>query len=393
MVKIGVGIVGTGDRAIGYLQDTFEEMTDDGRIEVVGVADVNPVRAREAQKDLRASKWFEDYRELLEEDDLQAVYVMTPESVHADIVVDALDAGLHVYCEKPMATTLEACNRIVEAAKRSEGIFFPGLNARYGENVVTMRRVIEEGQIGEVQMVWARRFVEGAKFWHRWHRKKINSGGLLVHKGCHFMDQMNLFSGGRPRYVSAFGGMDVYRPREDAPRRCLECDEHCDHYLDIEADERRKRYFLDAEQEDGYIRDLCVYAPGSDVYDNAVVALEYDNSVRGTYMECHFASVSDVDSESGAVGDEGLIKGSFRQDKTLEIRLENRKNHTVELIPSKGGRNTVVMFIEHIEQGLEPECDEEVGWDSAVVGVAGQKSAAARKTVEISNTQRTIEFL
>ncbi len=397
MSTIGLGVIGTGDRAIGYLQGTFKKFRAEKIAEVIGVADINPIRAAEGGKDLEAPHSFTDYRQLLELPGLDAVFVMTPDFTHAPIVLDALAAGKHVYCEKPMATTVEDCNAIASSAAKGKGVFFAGHNVRFGEAGRTLHRLIKEGRIGKLRMVWARRFVEGAKYWHRWHRERGKSGGLLVHKGCHYMDQMNWHSGSRPRFVAAFGGLDVHAPRPDMPRRCLECANHCQHYIDI-TKERHGRYFWKADEHDSYMRDQCVYAPGASVFDNAVVAIEYANGVRGTYMECHFAPISDFETEVGAVGDEGLLLHSKTIDKVAQIRFESAKTRKAEILPfdgikPAGDEAALRAFIECIRRGEQPESGYEAGWDSAVLGIAAQTAAAARRTVEIMPASRGIRML
>lgn len=397
MQTLGLGVIGTGDRAVGYLQGIFGQLRAEKTAEVMGVADINPVRAAEGQKDLQAQQSFTDYRKLLELDKLDAVFVMTPDFTHAPIVLDALAAGKHVYCEKPMATTVEDCGAIAAAAAKARGIFFAGHNVRFGDAGRTFHRLIKDGKIGRLRMIWARRFVEGAKYWHRWHRERAKSGGLLVHKGCHYMDQMNWHSGSRPRYVAAFGGLDVHTPRANMPRRCLECQEHCPHYIDITKD-RHGRYFWNADKHDGYIRDLCVYAPGASVFDNAVVAIEYANGVRGTYMECHFAPISDFETEVGAVGDEGLMLFSKNVEKVAQLRFESAKTRTAEVLPldgikPAGDEAAVRAFIDCVRRGEAPESGYEAGWDSAVLGIAAQTAAAARRTVEILPESRSIRLL
>lgn len=397
MSAIGLGVIGTGDRAVGYLQRIFKTLSDEKAAKVVGVADINPVRAAEGGKDLGAGQAFTDYRKLLELPQLDAVFVMTPDFTHAPIVLDAIAAGKHVFCEKPMATTVEDCNAIASAASKGKSIFFAGHNVRFGDAGRTVHRLIKEGKIGKLQMVWARRFVEGAKYWHRWHRDRSKSGGLLVHKGCHYMDQMNWHSGSRPRFVAAFGGLNVHTPRPDMPRRCQECTNHCQHYIDITKD-RHARYFWKGEEHDGYLRDQCVYSPGASVFDNAVVAIEYANGVRGTYMECHFTPISDLATEVGAVGDEGLLLYTRTLEKVGQIRFESAKQHTAEILPFDGikpsGDEAIVRaFIDYIRRGEQPESGYEAGWDSAVLGIAAQASAAARRTVEIMPEARSIRML
>lgn len=396
MKTIGLGVIGTGDRAIGYLQGIFNSLVTEDAARVVGVMDKNSVRASEAAKDLRAEAVFNDHQKLLAADGLDAVFIMTPDHAHAPLVVDALQAGKHVFCEKPMATTLDDCNRIADAVAQASGIFFAGHNVRFGPMGGTLKRALGEGRVGKVRVVFARRYVDGAKYWHRWHRSTACSGGLLVHKGCHYLDQMNWYSEGRPQYVSAFGGQDVHTPsrRPNAPQRCSECDDPCPHYLDLSANERRTRYFLNAEHEDGYFADQCVYAPGADVFDNAVVNVEYDNGVRGSYMECHFAPISDLASELGVVGDEGMLHLRARSDRTFELIHMSAHDQTVEVLPLDrtkpvGDEATIRAFVECARENRQPESGLEAGWDSAILGIAAQASASLRKVMQISPHNRS----
>ena len=184
MSAIGLGVIGTGDRAVGYLQRIFKTLSDEKAAKVVGVADINPVRAAEGGKDLGAGQAFTDYRKLLELPQLDAVFVMTPDFTHAPIVLDAIAAGKHVFCEKPRATTVEDSNAIVSAASKGKSIFLAGHNVRFGDAGRTVHRLIKEGKIGKLQMVWARRFVEGAKYWHRWHRDRASPVGCWCIKAA-----------------------------------------------------------------------------------------------------------------------------------------------------------------------------------------------------------------
>src|SRR5699024_9582512 len=110
----------------------------------------------------------------------------------------------------------------------------------------------------------------GAEYFRRWHRHMKNSGGLLVHKSTHHFDLVNWWLEDEPDEVNAFGTRSYFGPnRENRGERCLTCDfkDTCEQYFDIEANEMVREYYYDNEQEDGYIRDKCVFGDDIDIYD------------------------------------------------------------------------------------------------------------------------------
>ena len=376
---INIGLIGTGGRGVSLAQQINK--LNKGRISAL--ADINPVRLKEAATDLNVSSeyTFDNYEELLELDNLEGVIIATPDNVHYKPALAAVKKGKHVYCEKGMATTVNDCTEIVKAAEKSEKIFYVGHNVRFMKTSRKLHELIETGELGKVHMVWARRFVEGAKYWHRWHRYKEKSGGLLVHKGSHYLDQLNWNSQSRPRRVTAFGELSVYQGEEDAPRRCKECDQKadCPYSWNIEEGKAR-RYYLNAEKEDGYIWDTCVYYPGSDVFDNATVMVQYDNGVKGTYMECHFAPYHDEDSEIGAIGNKGEAIAYPAKNEVIFKKRKPKERHKIELSSNTGGHGGADLlilkdYLKCIQNECQPASDAVAGWDSAVVGRLAQLSA------------------
>ena len=387
---INLALIGTGSRGVG-LARTVQGLRDEDRTEaeIMALADINPVRLKRAGKDLDVGEefLFEDYEKLLQVEEIDAVIVATPDRAHFGPALAGLRVGKHVYCEKVMATTIKDCTELAQAVDGADSVFYVGHNVRFTRSARKLNELIKSGELGQVRMVWARRFVEGAKYWHRWHRYKKNSGGLLAHKGAHYLDQLNWNSGSRPSKVVAFGSLDLYRGREDAPRRCRECPDKgdCPYDWDIEGG-RSEKYYLRAEKEDGYIWDTCIYQPGSDVFDNASVMVSYENGVKGTYMECHFAPFHDRESEIGAVGDEGLaLARPAGQEVLLRKRKswskENREEIHFDLADGEsgghGGADFFILddFLSCVGEGREPESDVEAGWDSAAVGLLAQRSA------------------
>ena len=133
MKTFGIGIIGLGKRS-GMIQN----FSGDG-VRITGAADLNGKTLGSFQEKAGKDVFLtENYRELLKRKDVDAVFVMTRDYQHEDITVDALEAGKAVYLEKPMAITIEGCDRILETAYRTKSKLFLGHNMRYMPFVIKM---------------------------------------------------------------------------------------------------------------------------------------------------------------------------------------------------------------------------------------------------------------
>ncbi|TXK42773.1 Gfo/Idh/MocA family protein [Nonomuraea sp. C10] len=282
--------VGLGHRAQMYVDALLGDWQDTGTI--VGLCDVNTTRmAYYAERIGRPVPCFapREYGKMLELAD--AVVVCTVDATHAEYVVAALDAGLDVIVEKPLTVDAEGCAAIAEAAERNPGRLVVTFNYRYSPRNSAVRKLIGEGAIGDVTSVhfeWALDTIHGADYFRRWHRERAHSGGLLVHKSTHHFDLVNWWLGSAAELVFAQTDLRFYgqaRPRGPRPARGqgapgLGSDPYI---LDISQDERLKRLYLDAEHEDGYIRDQDVFAPGVTIDDTMSVLVRYANRAILTY--------------------------------------------------------------------------------------------------------------
>ena len=153
-----IGLIGT--RVYGIAVVALMKKSFPGIIGVTAIAVTNPVRFKAASEDLNVpnERCFIDYNVLLALDDVDAVIVATPDFAHVHPSVRALQAGKYVYCEKAMATTTEDANSMVQAAKSSGKFLYAGHNMRFMSALAKVNELIKVGEIGNVKMVWDRRF-------------------------------------------------------------------------------------------------------------------------------------------------------------------------------------------------------------------------------------------
>jgi len=215
---------------------------------------------------------YGDWRELLAGEDVDLVIVSTPNNTHAAIACEALAAGANVLCEKPMATTVEDCDRIIEQAAASEGALYVGLECRYNRFYMELARVIESGRLGRVHYIWCKEyrgfFQPGSD---GWRTRQESTGGALLEKNVHHFDLFNWYAGSRPRTVAGVGGNAF-------------------------------------NQESG-------------VNDESMVILEYENGAKVNLNVCLYApwmSHSGSHQEFGFVGDKGMLE-AFLDTRRLVV--------------------------------------------------------------------------
>ncbi|MBT4498761.1 MAG: Gfo/Idh/MocA family oxidoreductase [Gemmatimonadetes bacterium] len=147
------GIIGTGimGKAGGKILQLVEE------IEVVALADVSPKNLQEAAGELQVQKTYAAYEEMLEREQLDAVYVATPDQYHRDPVISSLEAGCHVIVEKPMTTKQEEAEEICRVVEKTGKKFQINFNHRWLAPYHKIRAMIEEGDLGEPLIGYARK--------------------------------------------------------------------------------------------------------------------------------------------------------------------------------------------------------------------------------------------
>ncbi|MFC7200060.1 Gfo/Idh/MocA family protein [Halospeciosus flavus] len=180
---VRVGIVGLG--GIGHHH--AERLTDLGETLVGGVDVVD--EARERFEDEYDVPTFGTYEELYEAD-VDAVVVTTPNKFHEQYAVEALESGVDVLLEKPLANTLESAERIAEAAESADGFCMVGFNNRFNPGAEVFEAYQEEGRFGDITHVEAnyvrRRGVPGRGGWFT--TKEVSGGGALLDIGVHAID-------------------------------------------------------------------------------------------------------------------------------------------------------------------------------------------------------------
>jgi predicted dehydrogenase len=286
-----------------------------------------------------------DYRALLERD-LDAVFVTTPDFMHEEHAVAALEAGKAVYLEKPMAITIAGCDRILRTAKQNEATLYVGHNMRHFAVIQKMKDLIDERAIGEVKTAWCRHFVSygGDAYFKDWHAERCKTTGLLLQKGAHDIDVLHWLCEGYTETVTAMGALTLY-------------DQIADRH---NASERGDASFC---QENWPPLTQKGLNPIINVEDVSMMLMRLDNGVLASYQQCHYTP--DAWRNYTVIGTEGRIENlgdGIAEDSRVCLwnrrsdRYANEADETFRLDHHTGGHgggdpNIVAEFLRYVREG------------------------------------------
>ena len=188
MKELRTAVIGCGMISKNHLK----ALRQIDQVNCVAVCDLEEEKAQKAAAEYGIPRIYTDYKEMLNCPDLDAVHVCTPHHLHGQMVIDALKAGKHVLCEKPMALTAEDARKMTRAWRESGkqlGICFQN---RYNATSVYMKEMLESGKLGKViggrgQVTWDRKpeYYQNAPWRGRW---ATEGGGVLINQAIHTFD-------------------------------------------------------------------------------------------------------------------------------------------------------------------------------------------------------------
>jgi predicted dehydrogenase len=200
--KIGIGLIGAGGIAQAVHIPGYQKLDN---VEVRAIADPFEKARQGAAQKFDIPHVYEDYGEMLKRDDIHAVSVTTPNSLHAEATIAALEAGKHVLCEKPLAMNAKEGEAMVAAAKKANRKLMCGYHFRFTPQVQTLKRFAERGAFGK--MYYARTQAlrrRGIPGWGLFISKEKNGGGPLIDIGVHMLDS-TLHVLGFPKPIAVSG--------------------------------------------------------------------------------------------------------------------------------------------------------------------------------------------
>jgi len=362
--ELRIGVIGCGGR--GSLAAHAHNPEDNVRL--VAAADIKEKALDDFREkygpDVLVTK---DYTELLAREDIQVVFVTSPDFLHEEHAVAALEAGKDVYLEKPMAITVAGCDRILQTAQQKGLKLYLGHNMRHMSFILKMKELIDSGAIGEVKAGWCRHFVAYGcdAYFKDWHAERAKSTGLLLQKGAHDIDILHWLCGGYSEKVTGAGGLTLYDRITDRhdPAEVGNASWHIDNWPPLSQKQLN---------------------PIIDVEDISMMLMELDNGVFASYQQCHYTP--DAWRNYTIIGTEGRIENFGDVPGECVVRLWNRRcgynpygDEQYFIPPAEGTHggadpNIVAEFVRYVRTGGKIKTSAIAARNSVAAGCAATES-------------------
>ena len=417
--------VGLGGRSWMYTRAIAEQYGDS--CQLVGLCDVNRGRMdlcnRRIAQAVRAPipcYRAEQFDRMIAETRPDIVIVTSgPDVTHSGYIVRAMELGCDVVTEKPMTTDAGSCRKILETVAATGRHCRVTFNYRYAPPRSQVKNLLASGLIGEILSVdfcWMLDTRHGADYFRRWHRRRHNSGSLLVHKATHHFDLVNWWIDDRPEEVFAWGTHRFYTPQmaeelglAGRGERCLDCPvrDRCEFFLDLAGNEALKAMYLDNEQEDGYFRDRCVFADEIDIWDNMSLSVRYRGGALLSYLLHAFCPYEGYKiafngrrgrlehscCENTYISGDGSVPGELvKNNVTITLIPAFREPRSLEVDMGAGGHGggdaplVVDLFDPHAPPDpLGRKADQRDGAYSILIGIAAGHSIDTGRAVKVAD--------
>lgn len=381
MIKFG--IIGLGNRGYKYALHTIAVQPE---CEITVVCDASGNHFEHFPQ----AKQTTDYRDVLADSEVDAVFIATPDATHAEIVIAAIQAQKHILCEKPLEVTEEKLAAIKAAATDYEKVLEVGYVLRYARSFQKFQQYLADGVIGDLHQINVLDHIPygGYAYFHDWHRTRAKAQSLLLQKATHSLDIVNWIANSSPQQIAAFGRLSTMgRPgalkkfghEVPADLHCRACpySATCEESIQNIAKEKKINWSADWP-------DQCVFNSEVDVDDHQTVTVEYANGIQLSYQLCLFGAY--YQREFHVFGSKGEL---HFDDVTNEIKIVDRlknesvayRNEYVESQMEPGDEEQLADFIAAITTGSRPISNLDSSLMAAKLAIKAQQSIDQKKMI------------
>lgn len=382
---INFGIIGLGNRGYKYALNTIKENSE---TKIVHICDEN----KNHFELFHDCKKTTNYMDVLDDPDVDAVFIATPDNTHGEIIRQALKSSKHILCEKPLEVSISEVLSLEKLLKNYSKVFQVGYVLRYGLLFEQAKSFILQDMIGDVIMANCMDHIDygGYAFFHDWHRNKKIAGSLLLQKATHSLDLLNWMIDSKPKQVVAFGGLEVFgdrgRQRLYGNQKITTQDFNTwpIKYSDPESLYNLKKFKKINWSEDW--PNKSVYDKEIDVDDHQTAMIKYENHAIATYNLCEFSA--EYKREFTFFGTKGEL---YFNDSDNRIIISDRLKPTKltfdvnENIDHGGGdEEQLLSFIDCIMNHKQPIADINASVQVMKLALSAQESIEKGCMIDIS---------
>jgi len=402
-------IIGIGQRAGAFVEGLLNDHSDHASLVALCDASMPALEARAKPWQENGAKFAlysaADFDRMIDEQKPDEIVVLTPDHTHDEYICRSMERGCDVIVEKPMVTSIEQCQHVIDVQKKTRHNCRVTFNYRYSPWNTCIKEALLGNILGRITSVTRRHTLghaHGPAYYHRWHGERPKSGGLLVHKSTHYLDLINWFVASVPETVFAIGGRYVFTEDhaqalgivEKAPR-CEGCPSagFCPFYRDYTTQGEPLPGVEARGKETGYYRDDCVFRDAIDVPDTSHVMVKYESGTILSYSKVAFGGGG---SDEMLIGTHGMLQTTGHAPSVTpfygepyELKPEKRKG-------GHGGADPVLF--DDLYNPNPPEdpnrraANQFDGAWSILIGLAAYKSMDTGKPVRIRDLVTGLEL-
>ena len=332
--QLNVGVVGLGRLGSLYTNYCANRLP---KANLIAVSDVREDVAKQVADDYGAKRFYTDYQDMLADDEIEAVIIVTPTSYHKDNAIDAARAGKAIFCEKPLSLSIDECIEIKDVMEETGAFFQMGFMRRFDSAYVTAKQKIQEGVIGKrVQYKATSRDRERPPLDYL---RPEHSGGLFVDMGIHDFD-IARFLMGEVKSVHSVAGVLAYPEMEE-------------------------------------IGDV----------DNAITTLYFESGCIGA-IDLSRNAIYGYDIHAEVLGTEGTLQLGYNRETPIQVMKADNISH--DTVPGfyerfeKAYVDQLADFVENAINGSTPSITANDGVEALRIALAATKSYHEKRPVEVS---------
>ena len=387
MAQKRIGIIGCGGRITGVtsrVQETARER--DHEAPVVALCDPHQPSIERAREKLQCSDELREYtrfQDLVSDTDVGWVMVGSWNCQHAEHAIAALEAGKDVFCEKPLALSVEQCVAIRNAWQASGRQFTIGFTLRYSPHYRRIKELVDAGAIGEIismEFNETLNFNHGGYFHADWRRKTEWAGSALLEKCCHDLDIVNWITNSTAKRVASFGGCDFFTAA------------NADQIDRVGTDTSGRAAFQTWRTHDDILGNVTnPFTDDKDIVDNQVAIIEFANKVRATF---HLNCSSGIPERRMYIcGTEGALRADVIAGR-IEVRRigfdTEIEDHSTGASGGHGDGDPVLAasLVDSMFNDAPPTTSLEHGLRAAVTAFGIDRALATGSVVELQDLWR-----
>ncbi len=396
---IGVAIIGAGERGVYFIGSRMAEMAAETGFRIIGLHDRLSARMEYASQHLNQLyqksgidhdvKCFAELADAVTDPDVDLVLVTTHTHAHREPTIAALAAGKQVYLDKPISVHLEDAMAIRQAELDAKSPIMMGFTRRYESSWLEAARLLKNGAIGSLHMMLLRSVIPYTRYLQLWHRNSALSGGAINDKCSHHFDVLNWFADGLCTSLGAVGGRSgIFAPDPTAPARCRDCDRDCPY--------RRHSTLIDEEEGCAKVPnqswidtenprdrdDNCVYLPGADIDDHAIVTMNYDNGVKANLFFTMFGPWAKDQETLELLGSSGRLRLE-RSSGTIDLVSDHGHHHEIIVIDNPDQNSSHYGADRRLVRDMKAFCEGNLSPVGVQEGIASlQMVVAAQQSIK-----------